>query len=157
MLSRPWIMKHELHLDPQTRRVVRSVAQIVNPAVALLAGRRWMPILGVMHHAGRRSGRIYHTPLGMRRSGDTVVMPRTFGEDAGWYRNIIAAGSAEANYLGRCYRLVDPEVIDYETAAPAFPRYERLQFRLIGINQFLRLRIASSCAESAGTTSIKEA
>ena len=28
-------------------------------------------------------------------------------------------------------------VVDYATAAPAFPRYERLQFRLIGINEFL--------------------
>jgi hypothetical protein len=27
-------------------------------------------------------------------------------------------------------------------AAPAFPRYERLQFRLIGINEYLRLRVA---------------
>jgi deazaflavin-dependent oxidoreductase (nitroreductase family) len=100
-----------------------------------------MPILGVLHHSGRRSGRIYHTPLGMRRSGDTVVIPRTFGEDAAWYRNTVAAGWAEATYLGRCYRLVNPQVIDYETAAAAFPNYERLQFRLIGINQFVSLRI----------------
>jgi hypothetical protein len=33
-------------------------------------------------------------------------------------------------------------VVDYTTAAPAFPRYELAQFRLIGINEFLRLQRA---------------
>ena len=136
-------MKHKLHLGPHTRRVVRSVARLVNPLVIWIAGRRWMPILGVLHHRGRRSGRMYQTPLGMRRLGDSFVMPRTFGEDAAWYRNILAAGGCSVTYLGHDYTLVAPEVIDYAAAAPAFPRYERLQFRLLGIDEFLRLRIAS--------------
>jgi deazaflavin-dependent oxidoreductase (nitroreductase family) len=129
-------------LGPRTRRVVRFVAQFLNPVVVLIAGRRWMPILGVLHHVGRRTGRVYATPLGMRRLGDSFVMPRTFGEDAAWYRNVLAAGGCRIRYLGKDYRLAEPEVIDYATAAPAFPRYERLQLRLIGINEYLRLRIA---------------
>ncbi len=129
-------------LGPRTRRVVRFVARFVNPAVMQIAGRRWMPILGILHHRGRRSGRAYATPLGMRPLGDTFVMPRTFGEDAAWYRNVLAAGGCTVTYRGVTYSLVAPEVIDYATAAPAFPRYERLQFRLIGIHEYLRLRIA---------------
>jgi len=101
-----------------------------------------MPILGILHHRGRSSGRAYATPLGMRRLGDRFVMPRTFGENAAWYRNVLAAGGGVVTYLGTNYTLVEPEVIDYRTAAPAFPRYERLQFRLIGISEYLRLRIA---------------
>jgi len=135
---------HTTRLGPRTRRVVRFVARFVNPVVVLIAGRRWMPILGVLHHAGRRTGRSYATPLGMRRLGNTFVMPRTFGEDAAWYRNVLAAGGCRVTYLGSDYWLVEPEVIDYATAAPAFPRYERLQFRLIGINEYLRLRIEHS-------------
>src|SRR5437016_1715296 len=76
------------------------------------------------------------------RSIARFVMPRTFGENAAWYLNVLAAGGAVVTYLGTDYTLVEPEVIDYATAAPAFPRYERLQFRLIGINEYLRLRIA---------------
>jgi deazaflavin-dependent oxidoreductase (nitroreductase family) len=129
-------------LGPRTRHVVRLVARAVNPVVKSIAGRRWMPIVGILHHRGRVSGREYATPLGMRPMGDGFVMARTFGENAAWYRNVLAAGGAEVTYLGRHYTLVDPEVIDYPTAAPAFPRYERLQFRLIGINEFLRLRLA---------------
>jgi len=133
---------HTTSLGPRTRRVVRSVARFVNPVTLQIAGRRWMPIVGILHHRGRSSGRAYATPLGMRRLGDNFVMPRTFGEDAAWYRNVLAAGGCVVTYLGKDYTLVEPEVIDYATAAPAFPRYERLQFRLIGINEYLRLRIA---------------
>jgi hypothetical protein len=58
----------------------------------------------------------------------------------------MAAGGGRVTYLGKDYTLVEPEVIDYTTAAAAFPRYERLQFRLIGINEYLRLRVAHSSA-----------
>jgi deazaflavin-dependent oxidoreductase (nitroreductase family) len=133
---------HATGLGPRTRHVVRSVARFVNPVTLQIAGRRWMPIVGILHHRGRKSGWTYTTPLGMRRLGDRFVMPRTFGEDAAWYRNVLAAGGCVVTYLGKDYTLVEPEVIDYATAAPAFPRYERLQFRLIGINEYLRLRIA---------------
>jgi EmrB/QacA subfamily drug resistance transporter len=37
----------------------------------------------------------------------------------------------------------EPEVIDYQAARQAFPRYERAQFRVLGINQYLRLRRTS--------------
>jgi deazaflavin-dependent oxidoreductase (nitroreductase family) len=131
-----------IRLGPRTRRAVRAVARLVNPLVLLIAGRWWMPVLGVMRHQGRKSGRRYTTPLGMRRHGDSFVMPRTFSDDAAWYRNVSAAGWCEVRYLGRTYTLLGPEVVDYAEAAPAFPRYERLQFRLLGLNEFLRMHIA---------------
>jgi deazaflavin-dependent oxidoreductase (nitroreductase family) len=141
---------HSTTLGPRTRRAVRFAARFINPAVLLIAGRRWNPIVGVLHHRGRSSGRAYATPLGMRPLGDSFVMPRTFGDDAAWYRNVLAAGGCTVTYRGTDYTLVDPEVIDYETAAPAFPRYERLQFRLAGINQYLRLRIAHPTPTASG-------
>ena len=127
-------------------QTVRFVASLVNPLVLLIAGRRWMPVIGVLHHRGRNSGRDYATPLGVRRIGDSFVMPLTFGENAAWYRNVVASRSAVVTYLGRDFTVLDPEVIDYPTAAPAFPLYERLQFRLVGINEYLRMRVATASA-----------
>lgn len=127
-------------------QTIRFVASLVNPLVLLIAGRRWMPVIGVLHHRGRNSGRDYATPLGVRRIGDSFVMPLTFGEHAAWYRNVVASRSAVVTYLGREFVVRDPEVIDYPTAAPAFPRYERLQFRLVGINEYLRMRVATASA-----------
>jgi deazaflavin-dependent oxidoreductase (nitroreductase family) len=137
-----------LSLGSRTRRAVRFTARLVNPLILGIAGRRWMPVVGVIRHQGRRSGRMYATPLGVRPFGDGFVMPRTFGENAAWYRNVVAAGWCVVTYRGRDYRLVDPEVIDYQAAAPAFPRYERLQFRLVGINEYLRMRRALAPARA---------
>lgn len=135
--------KHNgIQLGPRARSLVRSAARLINPLILLVAGRRWMPVLGVLHHRGRQSGRMYATPLGMRPLGKAFVIPRTFGENAAWYLNIRAAGWGVATYMGRDYTLIDPQVVDYATAAPAFPRYELLQFRLIGINEYLCLQRA---------------
>ena len=142
----------QLHLGPTARRIVRFAARFINPLSLLIAGRRWMPVLGVLMHRGRSTGRLYKTPLGMRPLGDAFVMPLTFSEDAGWYRNTRASGSAVVRYLGREYTVVDPEVVDYAAAAPAFPRYELLQFRLVGITEYLRMRRAPA-GWSPSTTS----
>jgi deazaflavin-dependent oxidoreductase (nitroreductase family) len=136
-----------ISLGPRARRVVRFAAAFVNPIVLLIAGRSWMPIVGILRHRGRRSGRLYATPIGMRRLGDSIVIPRTFGDNAAWYLNINTAGKATVKYRGATIQLVEPDVVDYTTAKPAFPRYELLLFRLIGINEYLRLRIGAGAAD----------
>src|SRR5215831_20666664 len=130
-----------LRLGPRARRLIRSVARVVNPLVLRIAGRRHMPVLGILHHAGRRTGRCYATPLGVRPAvGGGFVMPLTFGEAAGWYRNIRAAGRCVITYRGDDHTVASPVIIDSAAALPAFPRYERLSLRLIGVRQFVWLR-----------------
>src|SRR5438270_11426029 len=90
-----------LRLGRLTRAAIRFVARFVNPLTLLVAGRPWMPVVGVLRHTGRTSGRVYTTPLGMRPLGDEFVIPLTFSESAGWYRNLVAAGRCEVTYLGR--------------------------------------------------------
>jgi EmrB/QacA subfamily drug resistance transporter/deazaflavin-dependent oxidoreductase (nitroreductase family) len=138
-----------IRLGPNARRAVRAVARLVNPIVLLIAGRTWMPVVGILHHRGRRSGRLYSTPLGMRPSAGGFVIPLTFSSSAAWYRNVQAAGLCVVTYQGTEHTLGRPDVIDYATAAPAFPRYERIQFRLIGINEFLRLADADEHIKEA--------
>lgn len=133
-----------LTLGPTAKRAIRFAARFLNPLTLLFAGRRWMPVVGVLLHRGQRTGRIYSTPLGMRPLDDGFVMPLTFSESAMWYRNVKAAGWSVVRYRGQEHVLVDPEVIGYATAAPAFPRYELLQFRLVGITEYLRMRKAPS-------------
>ena len=130
-----------IRLGPRARRLIRSVARVVNPLVLRIAGRRHVPVLGIVHHAGRRTGRCYATPLGVRPAvGGGFVMPLTFGEAAGWYRNIRAAGWCVITYRGDDHTVAGPVIVDSATALPAFPRYERLALRLIGVRQFVWLR-----------------
>ena len=140
-----------LRLGPRTRRLIRSVARVVNPLVLRFAGGRHMPVLGILHHRGRRTGREYATPLGIRpAAGGGFVMPLTFGETAGWYRNIRAAGRCVVTWRGSDHVVTDPVIVDRAAALPAFPRYERLALRLVGIGQFVWLRDAPP----AGTGSV---
>ena len=136
----PGAAKNAIDLPPFARRSIRLVARFVNPLVLAMAGRRWMPIVGILHHRGRRSGRAYATPLGMRPLGDAFVMPRTFSESAAWYQNVQEAGWATVTWGGGNYTVFEPDVVDAATAKPAFPRYERVFFVLLGIDEFLQLR-----------------
>src|SRR5205807_309686 len=49
--------RNALRLGPRTRRVIRSVARLVNPLVLRIAGGRHMPVVGIIHHRGRKTGR----------------------------------------------------------------------------------------------------
>jgi len=130
-----------LRLGPRARRLIRSVARVVNPLVLRFAGRRHMPVLGILHHRGRKTGQAYATPLGIRpAAAGGFVMPLTFGEAAGWYRNVRAAGSAVITWRGRDHTVAGPVIVGEEVALPEFPRYERLALRLIGVRQFAWLR-----------------
>jgi deazaflavin-dependent oxidoreductase (nitroreductase family) len=132
-------------LGPGARRLIRSIARLVNPLVLRIAGRRHMPVVGIVHHRGRKTGRRYATPLGIRpAAAGGFVMPLTFGEAAGWYRNIVAAGGCIVTWRGADHTMTSPVIVDRATALPAFPRYERLALRAIGIHQFVWLRDASA-------------
>lgn len=118
-------------------------SRLLNPLTVKLAGSRALPMLAVIQHRGRRSGRAYTTPAGARPTSDGFVIPLTFGEGADWFRNVRAAGGCVIRWKGMAYRVVEPEVVDWTTARPAFYRLERLLMPLIGIEQFVRLRHAS--------------
>jgi len=132
--------RNAIRLGPRTRRLIRAAARAVNPLVLRIAGRRHMPILGVVHHSGRKTGHPYATPLGVRPApGGGFVIPRTFGEASQWYQNIRAAGWCIITYRGADHTVAGPVVVDRATAGPAYPRYERLALRLLGINEYLWL------------------
>ena len=139
-----------IRLGPRARRLIRSVARVVNPLVLRFAGGRHMPVLGVIHHRGRRTGQDYATPLGIRPAADGgFVMPLTFGEAAGWYRNVRATDWCVITWRGDDHTVAGPVIVDGAAALPVFPRYERLALRLIGIHQFVWLRCAPPAGDSA--------
>jgi deazaflavin-dependent oxidoreductase (nitroreductase family) len=152
----PGPARNALHLGPHTRRLIRSVARLVNPLVLRIAGRRHMPVIGIVHHRGRKTGRLYATPLGIRpAAAGGFVMPLTFGEAAGWYRNIVAAGWCVITWRGAGHTVASPVIVDRATALPAFPRYERQALRTIGINEFVWLRDVPASPRSGLTSPLQ--
>jgi deazaflavin-dependent oxidoreductase (nitroreductase family) len=132
--------RNAIRLGPRGRRVIRAVARVVNPLVLRIAGRPHMPVLGIVRHRGRRTGRLYATPLGVRpAAGGGFVIPLTFGDASHWYQNIRASGGGVITYLGADHAVAGPVVVGRATAGPAYPRYERLMLGMIGINEFVLL------------------
>jgi deazaflavin-dependent oxidoreductase (nitroreductase family) len=113
-----------------------------------LAGRRHMRMAAQIRHVGRRSGRPYVTPAGARLTGDTFVIPLTFGNQSDWSRNVRAAGGCEIRLDGVDYRADRPQFVDGPEAMAvvrqAFGPAERAMFRVLGIRQYLLLRRAAS-------------
>ncbi len=123
-------------------RIVRSLAGTVNPAMALLAGTRVLPIWGVVRHRGRRSGREYLTPVALQPTPDGLVIPLPFGPDTDWCRNVRAAKGCVIRWKGEDRRMVDPVFVDATAASAFFPRPLRALLGPLGIRVLLRLRFA---------------
>ena len=123
-------------------RLVTGLARVFNPPLLPLAGSGVIPIWGVIRHRGRRSGRLYETPIAIRPTADGFVIPLPFSERADWCRNVLAAGGAVIRWKGADHAVVDPEVVDEATALPAFGPVLRLGARALGIKRYLRLRNA---------------
>jgi len=127
------------------RIAMRPMTRALNPLIRKLAGRRHFRMAAEIRHAGRKSGRAYVTPAGARVSGDVAVIPLTFGNESDWSKNVRAAGGCSIRADGRDYDATGPEFLGRDDAGPllrsAFGPVERASFRLLGIKQFLRLRV----------------
>jgi deazaflavin-dependent oxidoreductase (nitroreductase family) len=130
------------------RVVIRPLTKVLNPVMMTMAGRRHVRMAAQVRHVGRKSGRQYVTPVGAGRSGDTFVIPLTFGNQSDWSRNIRAAGGCSIRMNGVDYRVNQPELADRAQAAPvvraAFGPVMRAGFGVLGIRQVLLLKLADA-------------
>lgn len=111
----------------------------------------WMPGLGVVVHRGRRSGRLYQTPVSVFGTEDGYVLALTYGPDTDWVRNVLAAGGCELRTRGRVVRLVSPHLFHDETRSGIRP-LERQVLRVIGVADFLSVKTAAAAAQSRGSS-----
>jgi deazaflavin-dependent oxidoreductase (nitroreductase family) len=126
---------------PRSHPALRGATRLFNLLVLLLAGTRFLPLYGVITHRGRRSGKIFRTPVVMRAIGDGFIIPMPWGETTDWYRNVRAAAECGIRWKGRDCTVVQPEVIDAATARAAFGGFERVMMTRLGIHYCLRLRL----------------
>jgi len=117
---------------------LRRLAILGGPTTRPVSGRRWLPLYGVLHHVGRRSGREYATPVVVRWTGDGVFVPLPFGAGTDWYRNAVAAGGVRVTWKGRDHWLADPVVVERQSARPAFSGVMHGLMRLAGIGHVVR-------------------
>jgi deazaflavin-dependent oxidoreductase (nitroreductase family) len=111
------------------RSVVRFNKAINNPIQRQYA---WLlPPWVVIVHRGRRSGRVYRTPVVAFRRGRELAVVILYGERSDWVQNVLAGG-AEAVRGGRTYALSEPRVVSLEDAGASLSAPARAMARTSG-------------------------
>lgn len=103
----------------------------------------WAPGLGLVVHTGRRSGRVYETPVEVFPTDDGYVMALTYGPDTDWTKNVLAAGGCELRTRGRTVRLTDPRVFQDQTRQ-YIRQPEREILRLLRVADFLSVKTVAA-------------
>ena len=122
-------------MSPLGRRIARFNNRVTNRVMRPLASR--LPGFGIVVHTGRRSGRVYRTPVNGFAADGGYVFALTYGAEADWVRNVLAAGGCELITRGRRLRLTAPERFHDESRLPV-PAPVRPMLRLLGVADFLR-------------------
>jgi deazaflavin-dependent oxidoreductase (nitroreductase family) len=110
----------------------------LNPVLVRVAGN--LPGFGIVIHSGRTTGRVYRSPINVFRRGNSYIFFLTYGSDAQWVKNILAAGSCSLEARGRVVELVDPVVVTDPELRPAPAAVRLIEGRIAGVTQYLRMR-----------------
>ena len=109
-----------------------------NRITSLFAG--WLPGFGILTHVGRKSGRVYRTPVNVFRAPEGFIIALTYSSQSEWVKNVIAAGSCELETVGRKYQLVAPNVVRDPTRR-RFPIPVRIVLNVVGADEYMELSI----------------
>ncbi|MBO0911462.1 MAG: nitroreductase family deazaflavin-dependent oxidoreductase [Acidobacteria bacterium] len=103
----------------------------------------WLPGFGILTHVGRKSRKIYRTPVNVFRTQGGFIIALTYSSRSEWVRNVLAAGGCQLKTVGRNYQLLGPKVV-YDETRKRFPVPVRILLRLVGADEYIELSRSSS-------------
>ncbi len=123
---------------PAPRGIARFNRRFTNRLFLRIAG--YLPGFAVVSHVGRKSGRLYRTPVNAFRIDGGYNTALTYGSGSDWVRNVLAAGGCEIQTRGRRMRLIDPR-LGTDLSATWAPPPVRLGLNLLHAPEYLRLSL----------------
>jgi deazaflavin-dependent oxidoreductase (nitroreductase family) len=130
-----------MKLQQQLRRSVLIVLKYtLNPLTRRLARSSIGPFT-IVRHVGRRSGKVYETPIIVSRVEDGFVIELTYGPDVDWHKNVVAAGGCTVVWHRQEYVIDQIEPLDTETGRAAFPEPQQIILRILGRKHFEKLKV----------------
>ncbi|WP_280448297.1 nitroreductase family deazaflavin-dependent oxidoreductase [Nocardia brasiliensis] len=72
------------------RTLAKFNRSVTNRVAGLFAGRA--PGFAILQHRGRKSGRLYRTPISIFHADGVYRIAMTYGREVDWAKNICAAG-----------------------------------------------------------------
>ena len=107
---------------------------VTNRITGLFAG--WLPGFGILTHLGRKSGKVYRTPINVFRASKGFIIALTYSSQSEWVKNVLAAGGCELKTRGKKYQLSAPNVVRDPTRR-RFPIPVRVVLRIVGANEYM--------------------
>jgi deazaflavin-dependent oxidoreductase (nitroreductase family) len=124
-------------LMPLPRALGRFNARVTNPVLGPMVSV--LPGFGRVEHRGRRTGRVYRTPVLAFQHGDRMTFAATYGPETDWIRNIVAAGGGTFVRGRQRWILSEPRLY-HDAGRRAVPWPVRPVLRVIAAADFLEVR-----------------
>jgi deazaflavin-dependent oxidoreductase (nitroreductase family) len=120
----------------QKRWLAKVNIAFTNRITTLFAG--WLPGFGILTHVGRRSGKVYRTPVNIFRASNGFIIALTYSSQSEWVKNVLAEGGCELKTRGKKYQLSSPNVV-HDPTRRRFPIPVRLVLGLVGADEYMEL------------------
>jgi hypothetical protein len=129
-----------INLEQQLRNMLLIVLKYtLNPPTRRVAHSSFEPF-AIVRHIGRRSGKVYETPIIARLVEDGFVIELTYGHDVDWHKNVLAAGGCVMIWHCREYLIDKIEPLDIKTGMTAYPPLQQLILRALGRKDFEKMK-----------------
>lgn len=109
---------------------------VTNRITVLFAG--WIPGFGILTHVGRRSGKVYRTPINVFRTPTGFIVALPYSSSSEWVKNVLAAGGCELKIQGKRYQLSAPRVV-HDPSRKRFPIAVSIVLKLVGADEYIEL------------------
>jgi deazaflavin-dependent oxidoreductase (nitroreductase family) len=109
---------------------------VTNRITGLFAG--WLPGFGILAHVGRKSGRVYRTPVNVFRASNGFIIALTYSSKSEWVKNVLAASGCELRTRGKKYQLSAPHVVR-DPKRRRFPFPVRIVLGIVGAEEYMEL------------------
>ena len=117
---------------------------ILNRITGRFANR--LPGFGIVTHVGRKSGRLYRTPVNVFRAPDGFLIALTYGRDSEWVRNVLSAGACQLETRRLLYQASAPTIV-HDPTRRRFPFLVGMILGIIGANDFMQLSTSHKMAK----------
>lgn len=118
--------------------VARFNRHVTNPIQRIWAG--YLPTLGILEHVGRKSGKIFRTPLTVFSTDEGFAILLTYGPNRDWLKNINAAGGGRIKRHGHTVAVTDPRTVSRAEAATEVTGLGRFFFPRLPFDQAVLLK-----------------
>jgi len=127
-----------------TRRIFLDFVRLFNKyifnRITLWLAKRGKGPYSIITHIGRRSERIYKTPVLATYIDEFIYIPLPYGDHVDWLLNILKHNGCKILWKGTEITASDPEVMESETVLSSLPEGRRDLFERFEVEKLLRLR-----------------